>query len=98
MISEDQLEQLAIQWFQDTGRAYANGADLAPEGATPERADFRAIVLKARLAAAVQKLNLKLPPEDRELPSIHGVREVLRVTLIASATEERARAKEERAT
>ncbi len=61
MITEDQLERLAIQWFQDTGWRYANGADLAPEGATPERADFRAVVLKARLAAAVQRLNLKLP-------------------------------------
>ena len=62
MITEDQLEQLAIQWFQDTGWDCANGADLAPEGATPERPDFRAVVLKARLAAAVQRLNPKLPP------------------------------------
>ena len=62
MITEDQLEQLAIRWFQDTGWSYANGADLAPEGATPERADFRTVVLKARLAAAVQRLNPKLPP------------------------------------
>ena len=56
MITEDQLEQLAIQWFQDTGWNYANDADLAPE-----RADFRAVVLKKRLAAAVQWLNPKLP-------------------------------------
>jgi type I restriction enzyme, R subunit len=45
MINEDQLEQLAIQWFQDTGWSYANGADLASEGATAQRADFRAVVL-----------------------------------------------------
>jgi hypothetical protein len=30
MITEDQLEQLPIQWFQDTGWSYANGTDLAP--------------------------------------------------------------------
>ncbi len=66
MITEDQLEQLAIQWFQDTGWAYVNGADLAPEGATPERADFRAVVLKARLAAAVRRLNPQLPPSAVE--------------------------------
>ena len=66
MITEDQLEQLAIQWFQDTGWDCANGADLAPEGATPERPDFRAIVLKARLAAAVQRLNPQLPPSAVE--------------------------------
>ena len=61
MITEDQLEQLAIQWFQDTGWTYANAADLAPEVQTLERADFRAVVLKTRLAAAVQRLNPKLP-------------------------------------
>ena len=62
MITEDQLEQLALQWFQETGWSYANGSDLAPEGVASERADFRAVVLKARLAAAVQRLNPKLPP------------------------------------
>jgi len=61
LINEDQLEQLAIQWFQDTGWSFANGADLAPEGATPERVDFRTVVLKVRLAAEVRKLNPKLP-------------------------------------
>jgi type I restriction enzyme R subunit len=61
MITEDQLEQHAIQWFQDTGWSYASGTDLAPEAATPERADFRTVVLKARLASAVRQLNPKLP-------------------------------------
>jgi type I site-specific restriction-modification system R (restriction) subunit len=57
VIGEDQLEQLAIQWFRDTGWTYASGADLAPEGASPERADFRAVVLKGRPMSAVQRLN-----------------------------------------
>ena len=61
MITEDQLEQQALQWFQDTGWSYENGLDIAPEGATPERADFRAVVLKGRLMEAVQRLNPKLP-------------------------------------
>ncbi|HEX8372183.1 MAG TPA: type I restriction endonuclease subunit R [Chthoniobacterales bacterium] len=62
MITEDQLEQLAAQWFQEAGWNHANGADLAPEGTTPERADFRVVVLKGRLSAAVHRLNPKLPP------------------------------------
>lgn len=49
MITEDQFEQLAIQWFTDTGWAYASGADLAPEWAMPERTDFWEIVLNSRL-------------------------------------------------
>jgi len=62
MTTEDQLEQLAIQWFQDTGWSFANGADLAPEGATPERADLRTVVLKARLAVAEQRFNIQQCP------------------------------------
>jgi len=42
MITEDQLEQLAIQWFQDTGWNYVNGKVISPEGEAPEREDFRA--------------------------------------------------------
>ncbi len=61
MITEDQLEQLAIQWFQDTGWTYVHGAVIAPEGVAAEREDFRAVVLKGRLAEAVRRLNPKLP-------------------------------------
>ena len=37
-MTEDQLEQRALQWFQDTGWSYVPGATLAPEGGAPERA------------------------------------------------------------
>lgn len=40
MITKVQLEQRAIQWFQDAGWNYANGADHAPEGATLGRRIF----------------------------------------------------------
>ncbi len=62
MITEDQLEQLAIQWFQETGWSYVNGTVISPEGEAPEREDFRVVVLKGRLAEAVSRLNPKLPP------------------------------------
>ena len=39
MITEDQLEQLAIQWFQDTGWNCVHGAMIAPEGVAAERED-----------------------------------------------------------
>jgi hypothetical protein len=35
--NEDQLKQLAIQWFQDTGSNYAHGRVIAPEGVSEER-------------------------------------------------------------
>ena len=46
MLTEDQLEQLAIQWFQNTGWNYVNGKVISPEGEAPVREDFRAVVLK----------------------------------------------------
>jgi len=39
MITEDQLEQVAIHWFQDTGWSYVNGTVISPEGGAPERED-----------------------------------------------------------
>ncbi|MCR9117373.1 MAG: type I restriction endonuclease subunit R, partial [bacterium] len=61
MISEDQLEQLSLNWFQDTGWDYANGVDISPDGDDPERDDYRVVVLKDRLAEAVARLNPDLP-------------------------------------
>ncbi len=66
MINEAQLEQLAIQWFQDTGWSYAHGPDIAPEGVAQERSDFRVVILKDRLASAISRLNPKLPPAALE--------------------------------
>ena len=37
MITEDQLEQQALHWFQDIGWSYVNGADIAPEAPSSAR-------------------------------------------------------------
>lgn len=31
-ITEDQLEQLALTWFRDSGWEYRHGPDIAPDG------------------------------------------------------------------
>ncbi|WP_051039782.1 type I restriction endonuclease subunit R [Synechococcus sp. PCC 7336] len=62
MITEDQLEQLCLQWFQDTGWIYIPGPDLAPEGPTPERKDYRDVILTDRLQTALTQINSALPP------------------------------------
>lgn len=61
MINEEQLEQLAITWFQDTGWNYLCGYDIAPECNLAERSDYREVVLRGRLTAAITKLNPDLP-------------------------------------
>jgi len=61
MITEDQLEQLCLTWFQEIGYDYVCGYDIAPDGASPERSDYRQIILQARLLSALQKINPHIP-------------------------------------
>ncbi|MCD6534136.1 MAG: type I restriction endonuclease subunit R, partial [Deltaproteobacteria bacterium] len=61
MITEDQLEQLCLKWFRESGYEYAYGPDIAPDGETPEREDYRQTVLSGRLLTALKKINPHLP-------------------------------------
>lgn len=61
MITEDQLEQLCLEWFQSIGYVYANGYDIAPDGDAPERSDYRQIVLFGRLLNQLQIINPHIP-------------------------------------
>ncbi len=61
MITEDQLEQLCLTWFQSIGYDYACGYDIAPDGDSPERSDYRQIVLFDRLLAQLQRINPHTP-------------------------------------
>jgi type I restriction enzyme, R subunit len=63
VITEDQLEQLCIEWFTETGYQYANGYAIAPDGDTPERADYKQVVLKGRLISQLAILNPHIPQE-----------------------------------
>lgn len=40
-MTEDQLEQEALGWLGDVGHTHRYGPDLALDGSTPERVDYR---------------------------------------------------------
>ena len=61
MITEDQLEQICLEWFREGGYEYAFGPDIAHDGETPERVDYRQVVLSGRLLSAMQKINPHIP-------------------------------------
>jgi type I restriction enzyme R subunit len=61
MLTEDALEQLALTWFQDSGWEYRHGPDITPDGETPERADYRQVVLTGRVREALRRLNPGVP-------------------------------------
>ncbi|CEO38582.1 type I restriction endonuclease subunit R [Photobacterium kishitanii] len=64
MITEDQLEQLCLDWFADQGYLYKNGYDIAPDGDSPERNDYHQVVLKQRLLERLEILNPDLPSDS----------------------------------
>jgi type I restriction enzyme R subunit len=61
MITEDQLEQICLEWFREGGYEYVFGPDIAHDGETPERIDYRQVVLAGRLLSAMQKINPHIP-------------------------------------
>ena len=44
-MTEDQLEKETLGWLGSIGYQHLYGPDLAPEGNTPERRDYRQVLL-----------------------------------------------------
>ena len=61
MITEDQLEQLCLEWFQGNGYDYISGYDIAPDSAAPERSDYRQVLLHDRLLSQLEVINPHIP-------------------------------------
>ena len=62
MITEDQLEQQCLRWFEDAGWEIESGPDIAHDGPRPERESYREVVLVGRLARALEAINPQIPP------------------------------------
>jgi len=66
MITEHDLETAAIGWFADVGWQHEAGADIAPDSAQPARRDYREVVLRERLLAALARINPQIPAKALE--------------------------------
>ena len=62
-LSEAQLETALLTQLAGLGFACASDEVIGPDGKQPEREAYDEVVLKARLTAAVARLNPTLPPE-----------------------------------
>ena len=63
LITEEQVELQSIEWFQELGYQYKDGYEIAPEGANPERDDFRQVILEDRLKSALIRINPDIPSQ-----------------------------------
>jgi len=65
-ITENIIEQSAIEILQAQGWAYADGRDISPEGLFCERDSFSEVILEGRLRAALARLNPHIPAAAQE--------------------------------
>jgi len=65
-MTEDQLEQEALSWLIEVGYTHLSGYDIAPDGPSPERDNFRQVLLPQRLRDAIARLNPHMPLAARE--------------------------------
>lgn len=65
-MTEDQLEQEALNWLADVGYTIVSGYDIAPDGISPERKNYVEVLLPERLRNAISKLNPNIPLVARE--------------------------------
>ena len=64
LVTEDQVELQTIDWFKEIGYQYLCGYDIAVDGETPERKDYRSVVLKERLESALGRINPDIPASE----------------------------------
>ncbi len=64
-MTEDQLEQEVLGWLGEVGYTKLYGPDIAPDGETPERTDYRQVLLVERLRSAIARLNPSIPAQAR---------------------------------
>lgn len=75
MLNEQQLEELCLSWFQQVGWQFAHGPDIAPDSNAPERTDYRQVVLRERLLAALARINPQIPAAALE-QAMHALQTV----------------------
>ena len=61
MVSEADVEQVALEWLSSLGWQIAYGPGIAPDTPGAERTEFNQVVLEERLRDALFNLNPNLP-------------------------------------
>jgi type I restriction enzyme, R subunit len=74
-ITENEIEEFAIELLEKQGYQYLYGPDIAADGENPMRAGFDDVLLSEKLRSAIDRLNPTVPPQARE----DALKQVLRV-------------------
>ncbi|MGV0938794.1 type I restriction endonuclease subunit R [Empedobacter falsenii] len=74
-MTENEIEQLAIQLLEQQGFTYLNGAEIAPESPNPARQSFEEVILKDKLQEAVRKINTNIPYDGQQ----EAIKQIMRI-------------------
>ena len=74
-ITENLIEESAIEILQSQGWDYVHGLTIAPEAELSERENYQQIILISRLRSAIAKINPHIPADAQEA----AIQKVLRI-------------------
>ena len=74
-ITENTIEEFAIELLERLGYQYLYAPDIAPDGEKPERNSYEDVLLTERLKTAVNRINPNIPIEARE----EAIKEIQRI-------------------
>ena len=64
LINEEIVEKQSIEWFKELGFEYKSGNEISQEGRSPERKDFKQVVLEERLRTSLISINPEIPNQE----------------------------------
>jgi type I restriction enzyme R subunit len=65
-VTESEVEEIALEILSELGYETLYGPDILPDGPSPERTDYRNVVLPRRLLKAIHKFNSRVPEEAKK--------------------------------
>ncbi len=74
-ITENTIEQFAIELLEQQGYHYIYAPNIAPDGTSPERTGYDEVLLTQRLKDAVRRINPNIPTEAQE----EALKELMRI-------------------
>lgn len=82
-ITENTIENFAIQLLEGLGYGYLYGPSIAPDAERPERVSFSQVLLLNRLEGAVRRLNGELPA-DAQAEAIKEIQRIVSTELLSN--------------
>jgi type I restriction enzyme R subunit len=86
VISENNIEQFAVESLEALGWAYQHGLAIAPEAEKSERESFEQVLLLPRLRHAIARLNPDIP-EEAQGQAVRSVRRIQSPEVITNSEQ-----------